>query len=451
MPDDLVEKVEAKQADDHGRHVHHPGQRGRAGRRPDRRPQAVGPWHGPRPAGRAGTADRGGGHHQALRRCSSPTTTSACRCSPGEVHALLGENGAGKSTLTKILYGLSQPDAGELRVDGRAVYLRSPKDAMRAGVGMVTQEFSLVGPMTVTENVMLARVGYGPVDRRTAGDAVAAAAARLGVDVRPDAVVEQLSVGERQRVEIVKALFNDCRVLDPRRADGRARAPGRRPAVRVDTSPHRDGHGRAVHLAQAARGDGDRRPGDGAAPRSPRGHPAGGRSRPRRHRRADDGRGRRHRCRGGDHRRGRQRAAERGRRGRAPPPSRPRCPRRRRSRRSRSATSPWRARARRASTVCRSRCRPARSSAWPASAATARPSSSTCCVPASTRRGARSPIAGHDVTALDAVRTAARRARPDHRGPPRQRRAQPVGRAEPRARGPRPLLAVGGDPPPHGA
>ena len=132
---------------------------------------------------------------------------------PGEVHALLGENGAGKSTLTKILYGLSQPDAGELRVDGRAVYLRSPKDAMRAGVGMVTQEFSLVGPMTVTENVMLTRVGYGPVDRRSAGDAVAAAAARLGVDVRPDAIVEQLSVGERQRVEIVKALFNDCRVL----------------------------------------------------------------------------------------------------------------------------------------------------------------------------------------------------------------------------------------------
>ena len=104
---------------------------------------------------------------------------------PGEVHALLGENGAGKSTLTKILYGLSQPDAGELRVDGRAVYLRSPKDAMRAGIGMVTQEFSLVGPMTVTENVMLSP-GSGTARSTDARprDAVAAAAARLGVDVR---------------------------------------------------------------------------------------------------------------------------------------------------------------------------------------------------------------------------------------------------------------------------
>ncbi|CAN5766871.1 ABC transporter ATP-binding protein [soil metagenome] len=131
----------------------------------------------------------------------------------GEVHALLGENGAGKSTFTRILYGLSQPDEGELRVDGSPTRLSSPKDAMVAGVGMVTQEFSLVGPMTVTENVMLAGVGFGPVDRGTARAQVQQAAERLGVTVHPDARVEDLSVGERQRVEIIKALHHGCRVL----------------------------------------------------------------------------------------------------------------------------------------------------------------------------------------------------------------------------------------------
>jgi ABC-type uncharacterized transport system ATPase subunit len=132
---------------------------------------------------------------------------------PGEVHALLGENGAGKSTLTRILYGLSTPDAGEILVDGQPIPIGSPADAMAAGIGMVTQEFSLVGPMTVTENLMLARVGLGRIDRAAAKPKVLEAAARLGVTVHPDAIVEKLSVGERQRVEILKALFHDCRVL----------------------------------------------------------------------------------------------------------------------------------------------------------------------------------------------------------------------------------------------
>ncbi|HET9665822.1 MAG TPA: ATP-binding cassette domain-containing protein, partial [Desertimonas sp.] len=131
----------------------------------------------------------------------------------GEVHALLGENGAGKSTLTRIIYGLSQPDSGQLRVGGVATRIASPHEAMSAGIGMVTQEFSLVGPMTVTENVMLAGVGLGGVDRRAARVAVQETAARLGVTVDPDARVEELSVGERQRVEILKALHHDCRVL----------------------------------------------------------------------------------------------------------------------------------------------------------------------------------------------------------------------------------------------
>jgi simple sugar transport system ATP-binding protein len=131
----------------------------------------------------------------------------------GEVHALLGENGAGKTTLTRILYGLSQPDSGELRVGGVPTHITSPKEAMAAGIGVVTQEFSLVGPMTVTENVMLASVGLGAVDRRAAREAVAETAARIGVPVDPDARVERLSVGQRQRVEIIKALHHECRVL----------------------------------------------------------------------------------------------------------------------------------------------------------------------------------------------------------------------------------------------
>jgi simple sugar transport system ATP-binding protein len=132
---------------------------------------------------------------------------------PGEVHALLGENGAGKSTLTRILYGLSQPDGGEIRVDGRVTRIASPSDAMAAGIGMVTQEFSLVDTMTVTENLMLAGVGLGSVKRSEARRRVLAAASRIGVSLDPDAIVETLSVGERQRVEIVKALFHDCRLL----------------------------------------------------------------------------------------------------------------------------------------------------------------------------------------------------------------------------------------------
>lgn len=131
----------------------------------------------------------------------------------GEVLALLGENGAGKSTLTRILYGLSQPDSGEIIVAGQVMRFSSPADAMAAGIGMVTQEFSLVDTMTVTENLMLAGVGLGRIDRVRARAQVVAASERLGVAIDPDAVVETLSVGERQRVEIVKALFHECRVL----------------------------------------------------------------------------------------------------------------------------------------------------------------------------------------------------------------------------------------------
>ena len=132
---------------------------------------------------------------------------------PGEVVALLGENGAGKSTLMKIVYGLVRPDEGSVTMQGRALDIRSPRDAMAAGIGMVTQEFSLVETMTVTENVALSSVGLGRVDVRAARRRVVEAMDHVGVHIEPERLVSTLSIGERQRVEIVKALFHECRVL----------------------------------------------------------------------------------------------------------------------------------------------------------------------------------------------------------------------------------------------
>ncbi|MTB85894.1 ABC transporter ATP-binding protein [Nocardioides marmotae] len=135
------------------------------------------------------------------------------RVAPGEVVAMLGENGAGKSTLMKVVYGLVRPDAGTIAVDGTPLDIASPKDAMAAGIGMVTQEFSLVETMTVTDNIALSGVGLGRVDRAETRRRVVEAMERVGVTLDPDRLVGSLSIGERQRVEIVKALFHDCRVV----------------------------------------------------------------------------------------------------------------------------------------------------------------------------------------------------------------------------------------------
>ena len=139
--------------------------------------------------------------------------TVSLAVAPGEVVAMLGENGAGKSTLMKIVYGLVRPDEGTITMDGRPLDISSPRDAMAAGIGMVTQEFSLVETMTVTENVALSSVGLGRVDVRAARQRVVDAMERVGVHIEPERLISTLSIGARQRVEIVKALFHECRVL----------------------------------------------------------------------------------------------------------------------------------------------------------------------------------------------------------------------------------------------
>jgi len=155
---------------------------------------------------------------------------------PGEIRALLGENGAGKTTLMNVLYGLMQPDEGEILIDDQPVHIRSPKDAIGAGVGMVHQHFMLIPVFTVAENVTLGaepirglalpalnlgglRVprlvlpSLGLLDRRRARASVRELSQRYGLRVDPDAYVEDLPVGVQQRVEIIKALLRDASVL----------------------------------------------------------------------------------------------------------------------------------------------------------------------------------------------------------------------------------------------
>jgi ABC-type uncharacterized transport system ATPase subunit len=136
---------------------------------------------------------------------------------PGEIHALLGENGAGKTTLMNILYGLYLADEGEVLVDGNPTRFDSPRDAISAGLGMVHQHFMLVPVFTVTENIMLGvestRGRFGLLDRAAAREHVMQISQEFGLEVPPDAVVEELPVGVQQRVEIVKALYREAQVL----------------------------------------------------------------------------------------------------------------------------------------------------------------------------------------------------------------------------------------------
>jgi simple sugar transport system ATP-binding protein len=155
---------------------------------------------------------------------------------PGEIRALLGENGAGKTTLMNVLYGLVQPDEGEILINDQQVQVRSPKDAISAGVGMVHQHFMLIPVFTVAENVTLGAepvrrlalpdLSLGPLhvprlslpspgllDRRRARASVRELSERFGLRVDPDAYVEDLPVGVQQRVEIIKVLLRDASIL----------------------------------------------------------------------------------------------------------------------------------------------------------------------------------------------------------------------------------------------
>ena len=135
---------------------------------------------------------------------------------PGQIHCLLGENGAGKSTLMNVLYGLYQADEGDILLDGQEQHFDGPGDAMRAGIGMVHQHFMLIPVFTVAENVMLGHEqtsAGGFLDLAAARARVREISARFGFDVDPDALVSDLPVGVQQRVEIIKALSRNARVL----------------------------------------------------------------------------------------------------------------------------------------------------------------------------------------------------------------------------------------------
>ncbi|CAN2243298.1 ABC transporter ATP-binding protein [Candidatus Planktophila dulcis] len=134
----------------------------------------------------------------------------------GEIHAILGENGAGKSTLMNIVYGLLAPDEGTISVDGKVVSIDSPLDALAAGIGMVHQHFMLIPVFTVAENIVLGHEktkGPGLLDLEAARKEILRVSAEYNFDIDPDALVENLPVGLQQRVEIIRALIYDAKVL----------------------------------------------------------------------------------------------------------------------------------------------------------------------------------------------------------------------------------------------
>jgi general nucleoside transport system ATP-binding protein len=140
----------------------------------------------------------------------------ALRVEAGTIHAVVGENGAGKSTLMNILYGIIRPDAGTISVAGKEVQFRSARDAISAGIGMVHQHFKLADNLTVLENVVLGsepRTGWLFLDERKARRRLLELGQRYGLGVDPDALVEVLGVGARQRVEILKVLYRGARIL----------------------------------------------------------------------------------------------------------------------------------------------------------------------------------------------------------------------------------------------
>ena len=134
----------------------------------------------------------------------------------GEIHAMLGENGAGKTTLMNVLYGLARPDEGQILLDGKVVQIASPADAIARGISMVHQHFMLIPVLSVAENVILGAETMANrvfVDRAEASRRIGELAGRFGFELDPDALVSSLSVGQQQRVEILKALYREAQIL----------------------------------------------------------------------------------------------------------------------------------------------------------------------------------------------------------------------------------------------
>ena len=133
----------------------------------------------------------------------------------GEIHALLGENGAGKSTLMSVLFGLYQPEEGEIHKNGQKVEIRNPNDATALGIGMVHQHFKLVEVFTVLDNIILGSetIKNGFIDRKSAREKIINLSQKYGLQVDPDAKIEDISVGMQQRVEILKMLYRDNEIL----------------------------------------------------------------------------------------------------------------------------------------------------------------------------------------------------------------------------------------------
>ena len=205
------------------------------------------------------------------------------------MHALLGENGAGKSTLMNILYGLYKPDAGEILVNGRPITFHSAKDAIEHGIGMVHQHFMLIPVMTVAENIVLgaepSREGVF-LDYDAAGKRVRELSRDLGLALDPNQKIESITVGQQQRVEILKALYRraDILILD----EPTAVLTPQEAKELFEIIQDADARGRLRHLhqSQAERGARDRRPHHRPAPRAARSRRCHGKGRRRRRSRA---------------------------------------------------------------------------------------------------------------------------------------------------------------------